>query len=444
MSWLPRSLHIVGIGGAGMSGLARYFYERGVSVSGSDRAPSDEVETLRALGVVVTIGNDVSHAAAAEWVTSSPAVAPDDADLVAAHRAGVRVLNRGEILGAVCAHHHVVAICGTHGKTTATSMLAHVYAAAGEDPSWLLGAPIRGLGTNGHFAGATLLLELDESFGTFARITPNALGILNIEADHLDHYGSFANLQAAFRQLAMRTNGPVVVAGDAATVDVVGAIDGVTVIGGPDAAIANETPCDEGVRFTLTGTAPLSIDLRVPGHHNVQNAAVVAALARRDGISDEAIVAGLQRFEGAPRRFQRHGRRDDTVVIEDYAHLPSELATTIATARQQGFERILAVFQPHRVTRTEQLAASFSGCFDGVTTLVVTDIYTSGEDNPRGLTGQFFLDQLETTSSSPAMIYVPSLDEAEVYLKRHAAQYDAVLVLGAGDVGTLAARLVQS
>ena len=438
-------VHVVGVAGAGMSGVARLLAERGCRVSGSDAAAGVVLDELAASGIRVDVGADPSHGADALEVLWSPAVSPEHPELAAARERGARLISRAELLERLADLRPVVGVTGTHGKTTATSMLVWVMSAAGRDDARLLGAPVRGIGANGHWGGPALLMEVDESYGTFARLAPAALGLLNVEADHLDHYGSVGALHDAFAELVERTTGPVV-----AWVDDPGAARVAERVRRPVHTVGargwvrlervREEP--EGVRARLVHpeAGEIAIALRVPGRHNAANAAVVAALSVALGVDVGAIEEGLASFRGAPRRFERRGAWRGMTVIEDYAHLPGEIRATIEAARGAGYERVVAVFQPHRVSRTLALAAQFGDAFADAEAVVISDVYTAGEPNPQRVTGQLVAEAVDATRGG--VRYAPTLDDVVNAIGELAreARPDALLLLGAGDI---AARVLE-
>jgi UDP-N-acetylmuramate--alanine ligase len=430
-----------------MSGLARLFLEAGALVSGSDLADSVTLEALRTLGVRVAVGHDAANAANADIVLWSPAVASANVELVAARAAGARLLSRAEVLAELARERPVIGLTGTHGKTTATSMMVHVMAAAGLDVGRLLGADVLGVGANGHWGSGEVVVEVDESYGTFALMAPHALGLLNVEADHLDHYGTLAALESAFAELIDRTSGPVVIWSDddgsrrvasAASRDVIrvgtGELDSWRV---SEIAVTRHD-----ARFTLRGPEvdwPLTLGLT--GVHNVADAAVVAVLAAQLGLSADAITSGLSSFVGAPRRFQLLGSWRGVDVYESYAHLPGEISAILSATRAAGYERITAVFQPHRVTRTLALVDDFAPSFDLAMTVIVTDIYRAGEANPSGVTGEVIADAILGRGAGVATTYCASIDDVPDVLESVHENSDVVVLLGAGDVASVAAKL---
>lgn len=440
-----QQIHISGVGGAGMSGLARLLIEQGCLVSGSDDYASPVLDELAARGVAVHVGRVPNIAEAADVMTWSPALDAHHPELVAAHATGVHLVDRAHVLEALSAQYRIIGCTGTHGKTTATSMLAHVFAAAGRDAGRLLGAPVRGVGPNGH-AGSTgeLLLEVDESYGSFALVTAEALAVLNIEADHLDHYGTLVNLEASFAALVNRTRGPVVLWGDDEGVQRIReqAPRPVSVVGRSPTSqwrVSDEVLTRSSATFQLNGPEVIPIELGVTGAHNVANAAVVAVLARACGIDTEAVRSGLRNFVGAPRRFEFRGTWRGMDVIEDYAHLPGEIAATIACARAIGYQRIACVFQPHRYSRTVAVGEGFAPAFDDADAVIVTAIYGAGEAPIPGVSESSVATSLQHRRSNvTAAATVDEVGEEVRALKN----VDVLLVLGAGDIGELLSTLV--
>jgi UDP-N-acetylmuramate--alanine ligase len=443
-------VHVVGVGGAGMSGVARLLVERGARVSGSDATDSATLEGLRAVGVDVYVGHDELHGADADVVLWSPAIALDNPELVAARERGALLMNRATLFGELGREQRVLGLTGTHGKTTATSMLVQVLRASGRDDGWLLGAEVLGVGANGHWGSGDLIVELDESYGTFADVSPYALGLLNVEPDHLDHYGSLDALESAFAQLVDRTSGPVVAwcddegarrVVDRAERDVidVGSRDEVTW------RVEDVRVRRDSSSFTLRGpNVDATLSLHVTGAHNVADAAVVAVLAIALGISVADVAAGLARFEGAPRRFQLLGPWKGVDLYESYAHLPGEITAIVDATHAAGYERILAVFQPHRVTRTLNLVPEFAAAFDGVATVIVTDIYRAGEENPTGVTGEVIDRAIGARAAGVRHVYCAHLNDVPDALEELRGDHDVVLLLGAGDVATIAPRLLDA
>jgi UDP-N-acetylmuramate--alanine ligase len=441
------NVHVVGVGGAGMSGLARLLVESGARVSGSDLADSVTLEELRAIGVAVAVGHEPVNANSADVVLWSPAVASDNVELVAAREAGATMLTRAQVLATLADVRPVVGLTGTHGKTTATSMMAHVLASDGRDAGRLLGADVLGLGANGHWGVGDLVLEVDESYGTFSLLRPHALGLLNVEPDHLDHYGTLAALEHAFAQLIDRTDGPVVIWNDDAGARRVANLAERDVVRvGTESAdewrVSDVSLTRHDATFIVHGSGQdVALTLKVTGDHNVADAAVVAVLALQIGISVESIRTGLANFQGAPRRFELLGSWRGVDVYESYAHLPGEISAILASTRAAGYERITAVFQPHRVTRTLSLVDDFAPSFDIASAVVVTDIYLAGEPNPTGVTGEVIAEAIRRRGAGVDTTYVASIDDVPDALESLHGTSDVVVLLGAGDVASLAPKL---
>ncbi len=440
-------VHIVGIAGSGMSGVARLLVEMGCIVSGSDSSHSGVLDELAALGVQTREGHDASSLAACDVVLWSPAVALDNVEVLEATRRGATALTRRELLRELASRQRVIGFTGTHGKTSATSMMVHVRRAAGLDDSRLLGAAVTGIGANGHYGPDDLILEVDESYGTFELLTPYALGVLNIEADHLDHYGSLASLEGAFASLMQRTTGPVVVWNDDEGARRVGSsIDrDVQTVGTTDDAtwtVHHVELARHRASFELRHDGEsLEIELGVTGFHNVANAAVVAVVAKELGVANDALQRGLASFQGAPRRFQYLRRWGTADVYEDYAHLPGEISATLRATESAGYERIAAVFQPHRVTRTTNLVSAFAGAFEGAREVIVTDIYDAGEPNPLGVTGAIVADAIRRVNHTATTVYASTFQEVRAQLERVRDDCDVILFLGAGDIASVATTL---
>ena len=347
----------------------------------------------------------------------------------------------------IAQHHTTLAVTGTHGKTTASSMLAHIARAAQWSPSWLVGAEIRGAGANGHYDGDVLVLELDESYGSFQKTTPHGLAILNIEADHLDHYGTLASLEDAFVDVARRVQGPTVLFRDGVADGVAAALSGAVTVGFDEKSewrIDNVSSGAQGAQCVLRhGDLEIPIMLRVPGRHNLVNAAVVAVLAFLYGASSDEISRGLSNFTGAPRRFEHRGLCGGAVLIDDYAHLPTEVSATLSAARETGAQRVLAVFQPHRITRTLALVDEFASAFSLATELIVTDIYDAGEVNPTGVTGALVADAVRHQSGLP-VTYLAALSDVRDELLRRGHEFDMIVVMGAGDIAGLVNEIASA
>ena len=437
---VPRRVHVVGVGGAGMSAIAEVLAAMGHDVTGSDLKPSAGLERLEALGVAVTVGHAAANLGQAELLTRSTAVPDRNPECRAAAEAGIPVLSRADVLTAICAQRSTVAVAGTHGKTTTASMLALVLRQAGVRPSFIIGGDVNEIGTGAAWdSGDLLVVEADESDGTFVRLPRSAAVVTNVEPDHLDHHGGYRELLAAFRRFVEETGGPVIVGVDdpdgahlVASTDAVG----IGTAEGADWRITDVGEAWEGVRFTLT--APdgdrLPLSLPVPGLHNARNAACAAAISRLLGMPSDPIIEGLGNFGGVARRFEHRGSSGGVEFVDDYAHLPTEVRATIAAASSGSWRRLVAVFQPHRYSRTEALWSDFGNAFEGADRSYVTDVYPAGEAPRPGVSGQLIVDAVERAFPGTDIHYIQRREELVVALADDLVAGDLCLTMGAGDL----------
>ena len=437
----PRRLHIVGVGGVGMSAIALLLVRMGHEVSGSDLKESISLARLEAAGVRVSVGNRAENVPRdADAVVYSTAIPARNVELVAARELGISVLHRSAALAALAATRRTIAVAGSHGKTTTSSMLALMLRSAGWQPSFVIGGEVNEVGANAAYGdGEWLVVEADESDGTFLRLGPEAAIVTSIEPDHLDYYGGFDQLTAAFERFVDDVPGPVVCCAD----DVVAARLAITRPGirtygfDPrayyrivDVALAGDVD-----RFTLTAGGERLGELVVPlAVKAATNAAGAAALALEIGVPFAAIAEALRGFGGVARRFERRGERDGVTFIDDYAHLPGEVAAAIATARQGGWRRVIAVFQPHRYTRTASLWQDFAGAFDGADAVVLTDVYPAGETPIAGVSGRLVVHAVVDASPTLPVSYLPRAADLIDLPRRLARPGDVVLTLGAGNL----------
>ena len=444
----PTSVHIIGIGGAGMSAFALVLRQMGPSVSGSDLRESPVLDRLRRSGVEVAVGHDATNVKHAAVVTASPAVAESNVELLEARRAGSVVVGRAQMMAAIASQRQTLAVAGTHGKTTTSSMLSLILVAAGVSPSFLLGADVTGVGANALWGeGDLLVIEADESYGSFAQLRPAITAVTNIEADHLDHYGTVDDLEAAFEGLLRRsTRATIVMADDPGAARVGATVDALRVGVGPDVdvAITGIETSRASSSFTMTwpGEPPLLLRVGAPGLHNVRNAAMAAATAHEAGIDRSAIVDGLARFAGVPRRYEFRGEADGIVFVDDYAHLPAEVAATLAAAAEGGFDRIVAVFQPHRFTRTSAVATGFAESFGVADEVVITGIYSAGETPIPGVQGTLVANAVRSVLGLERVHYVEERDLVVDLVDSLLTPGDLCLTMGAGDLTTLPDELL--
>jgi UDP-N-acetylmuramate--alanine ligase len=440
----PRTVHIVGVAGAGMSAIALVLARMGHAVSGSDIKSAAVLERLAAAGVDVHVGNRAEHVpTAADAVVYSTAIARTNVELVAADALGIPVLHRAAALAALAATRRTVAVAGSHGKTTTASMLALILRAAGWSPSFVIGGEVNEVGSNAAFGeGEWLVVEADESDGTFLHLAPEAALVTNIEPDHLDHYGGFDALVRAFERFVASATGPVVCcADDPVARRLAAGRPAVRTYGfaeDADYRISDEIVDAQGCRFTLSvdGTAPRPISVPA-GVKASTNAAAAIATAREIGVDFEPAVRAIAAFGGVARRFQYRGERDGVTFIDDYAHLPTEVGSAIAAARQGPWRRVIVVFQPHRYSRTASIGPQFADAFSEADTLVLTDVYAAGETPVPGVSGRVILHAVLDHHPDLAVAYLPRPGDLAAVPARYARPGDLVLTLGAGDLTTM-------
>ncbi len=439
----PRRVHIVGVAGAGMSAIALVLARMGHVVSGSDIKSAAVLERLAAAGVDVHVGNRAEHVPAdADAVVYSTAIPLRNVELVTANARGIPVLHRAAALAALAATRKTIAVAGSHGKTTSASMLALILRRAGWSPSFVIGGEVNEVGSNAAFGeGEWLVVEADESDGTFLHLSPEAALVTNVEPDHLDYYGDFDSLVRAFEQFVTSVSGPVVVCVDDAVAAVL-AGHGSTMrtygfAPGADYRIVDEVVDAQGCRFTLASGGSRT-EITVPaGVKASTNAAGAIAIALELGVEIDAAVKALAGFGGVARRFQYRGERDGVTFIDDYAHLPTEVDAAIAAARQGPWRRVVVVFQPHRYTRTASIGPQFADSFSAADTLVLTDVYPAGETPIPGVSGRSILRAVLDRHPSLAVAYLPRTADLAGVPARYARPGDLVLTLGAGDLTTV-------
>jgi len=441
----PRSIHVVGVGGPGMSAIASALVGMGHFVSGSDVVESPVLDRLRSEGVEVFVGHSAENIGPdTDFIAVSTAIPDNNLEILAARARSLPVVRRTALLPAMAAERRTIAVTGTHGKTTTSSMLALVLLEAGLDPSFLIGGDISQLGINAKWSqGEWFVLEADESDGSGFTIDHEALIVTNIEADHLEHHGSFENLRAAFERFIESTRGPVVLcADDPETAAIALGTDAVT-YGQSEAAtvrIVDLQSSRGGIDFDVvrSGTQVGHIHLPVPGTHNALNACAVVALALELGVPFSACASALASFGGVRRRFEPRGEAAGVVVIDDYAHLPTEIEAAISAGRDGNWDRVVAVFQPHRYSRTQSLWREYSDAFVNADVLVLTGIYSAGEAPREGVSGRLILDAVTQAHPEQAVLYVEDRADLAATLANELLPGDLCLTLGAGDITKLA------
>ncbi|WP_183094104.1 UDP-N-acetylmuramate--L-alanine ligase [Nocardioides stalactiti] len=430
-------VHLVGIGGAGLSAIARLMHQSGVPVSGSDAHDSAVVQALRAEGIAVQVGHDAAHVDGADTVVATTAAREDNPEIVAATVRGLRLWPRSAGLQSVLIDRSVVAIAGTHGKTTTTAMATVALQEAGLDPTFAIGAEVETLGTNARLgSGPVAVVEADESDGAFLVYTPDIAVITNVDADHLDHWGTEAAYEAAFAEFARRARVTISDRPDLADVTA-GFFDGATVRG-HDLAIEGATT---RFRVEARGEDLGAVELAVPGRHYAQDALYALAVGLELGADPAALVRGLARHRGAKRRMEAIGEVAGVRVYDSYAHHPSEIRGDLEAARSvAGDGRLVVCFQPHLVSRTRIFGAEMGAALGAADEVVVLDVYVAREDPDPAVTGALVADAVPLPTGQ--VTFLPERDRAVAVLLDRVGPGDVVLTLGAGDVTTLAPLLV--
>ena len=446
----PITVHVVGIGGAGMSAIATALRAMGHRVTGSDLKPSAVTDRLRRGGIDVTIGHAAENVGSADLVTVSSAIPERNPEVVEARTRGIAVLSRAESLAAIASLRRCVAVAGTHGKTTTASMLALLLVEAGMRPSFLIGGDVNEIGTNAVWDdGEWLVVEADESDGTFLSLVPDIAVVTNVEADHLDHYGTFEAVRAAFETFVTSARVRRVVGGDDPVAAEIGRSSGADVVGtapGSTYRMVDVELARSSLAFGLDGPGGVSLGrlaVPVPGLHNAKNAAVAAVAALAVGVPFEAVARALARFAGVARRFEFRGTLNGVTFVDDYAHLPTEVRAALAAARDGGWPRVVAVFQPHRYSRTSELWEEFGRSFADADEVVVTDVYGAGEAPVPGVSGRLVADAVRHQDPDKPVHYVPFRSDLREVVGGLLRSGDLCCTLGAGDLTSLPDELMS-
>ncbi|MFQ5896935.1 MAG: UDP-N-acetylmuramate--L-alanine ligase [Candidatus Methylomirabilia bacterium] len=447
-----QQIHFVGIGGAGMSGIAEVLLNMGYRITGSDQKRSEAVERLEQLGAKVWIGHDRAHTEGAHVVVYSSAVAKDNVEVQAARRHQIPVIPRAEMLAELMRLKYGIAVAGTHGKTTTTSMVAAVLEEAGFDPTSVVGGRVLTLGGNARMGqGEFLVAEADESDGSFLKLTPTIAVVTTVDAEHLDYYRSLEAIRQTFLQFANKVPfyGAVVLCLDEPNIQLMipeVAKRLITYGLRSDADLTAHRVSFSGLTCSFEVTerdrALGECALRVPGSHNVLNALAAIAVGLELEIPFATIQRALAGFSGVQRRFQVKGEAGGVLVVDDYGHHPAEIRATLAAAKSGFDRRVVTVFQPHRYTRTLHLRQEFLTAFEQADALVVMDIYPAGEAPIPGVHAGELAEAI-AAHGQREVVYLGSDRERVVdYLCERARPGDLVLTLGAGDVGQLGRELL--
>ncbi len=431
--WASRRLHFVGIGGAGMSGLALVCHELGATVTGSDRADSSYMERLRAAGLDPVVGHDAANVPEHAEVVVSTAIGADNPELVLARERGLAVRRRGGLLAELCTAKRLIAVAGTHGKTTTTAMLTWALREIGADPAFFVGGEVPGLGPHGEAVnagwggGEWVVAEADESDASFLELEPEIAVVTNVEMDHHSHWGSVAALRAAFVQFAARAAGVALPAG--------GALDRLA-------------PDGRRVEFDFASPGPPDLPLRLPGRrgHNLLNARAALAAVQLAGLDVGEAADSLAGFAGVARRLERKGECAGAVIYDDYAHHPTEVRAALSALRELGPERLLAAFQPHLYSRTKAFAEQLGAALALADEVAVLDVYPAREEPVGELAGVGGLDVARAAADrmeGRRVLWTPTLEAARSALADRLGPGDVLVTVGAGDVFRLGEALVE-
>ncbi len=437
-----KQVHIIGIGGAGMAAIAEVLHGMGHRVSGSDLHASGAFDRLIGLGIDAVIGHDVSNVGNPDVVARSTAIPDSNVEVAEVLRRGEVVLRRAELLGAMTSMRKTAAVAGTHGKTTTSSMLAVIARQADVDPSFIIGGEVTDLGTGAAWGdGDWFVVEADESDGTFLELGHTIGLVTNVEPDHLEYYGDEETMRAAFAEFVAASKVAVICADDLGAQQLPASSNIVTYGVSNDATyrMADIERSSEAITFDLYRSSVLLGRLRVPmpGIHNARNATGATAAAMEMGLPFSAAQAALANFGGVGRRFDPRGTAAGVTFIDDYAHLPTEVMAALDAAVDTRHERVVAVFQPHRYSRTEALWEEFEGVFDAADVLIVTDIYSAGEQPREGVSGALIVEAIERRPGHPELVYHADRGSLPERVIAELRPGDLCLTLGAGDLVTL-------
>ena len=446
-------IHFVGIGGAGMSAIAKILLEKGYEVSGSDLNDSPIVAKLKGQGAKIFKNHQKENVVGVDAIVLSTAISHDNPEVVEAKKQGIKIFHRSDIVATLMNCEQGIAVAGAHGKTTTTSMLGVTLDYAGAKPTIIIGGEVDYLGSNAKLGeGKYLVAEADESDGSFLKLMPKIAVVTNIENDHMDYYGTMENILKTFTKFLKNLPKE----------------DGIAVLCFENEYIRNMAPtldrkyisyaidkeADYQAKNIITNGAGTSFDvyyqgkdlgtvaLNIPGRHNVLNALATIAVGCQLGYQVNKIAAGLRFFNGAKRRFQTKGRMQGVWVVDDYAHHPTEISTTLTAAKQTKPNRVICAFQPHRYSRTKFLCKEFGQCFDAADVLVLTDIYSAGEEPIEGISGETIKNEVERHTGKP-VVYIEDRKDVAKYLKEIVRDGDLVISMGAGDIYRSGEELVE-
>ena len=449
-----KNIHFIGIAGVGMRAIANIFMEKGYHVSGSDLKQSAVTDRFAGQGARICIGQCAENLQDAEVVVVSSAIRDNNAEVVEARRRHIPVIHRSDALVHIMSWGKGISVAGAHGKTTTSSMLGQVFEESGMDPTLVIGGEVDYLHSNSILGrGEYVIAEADESDGTFLKQKPYIAVVTNIDADHMDHYGSLDNVIEAFREFIQKLDteeGLAVLCFENDKIrDLAPHLKRKYVTYGieqpADYQAANLHYIQGKLHFDVYLHQKMlgAMQLNVPGRHNVLNALATTAVARACRIPFEKISLALSHFHGAKRRFQTKGFVGDVWVVDDYAHHPTEINATLTAARDMGTHRVVCLFQPHRYTRTKLLLRQYGRAFIQADKLIVTDVYSAGEDPIPGVSGQLIADKVKEMTGQD-VTYIPDKNDLVRYLKENSRPLDLIITMGAGDIYQVGERYLAA
>ena len=453
-----KRIHVVGVGGPGMSAIAQVLVEMGHEVSGSDIKDSETVQRLREIGVVINVGHDAASVHQCDAVTASSAIPKQNIELVEAINTNIAVLSRAQMLALICGQKLSIGVAGTHGKTTTSSMLMTVLRAAQLHPSFIIGGEVRGVGSGASWdSGDHLVVEADESDGTHEQIPLGAVIVTNVDVDHLDHFSTFDNLVESFGRFIDGVSGPKVICVDDASLSAIALQQNVTTyaIHAPAQFTARNVQFHDGgstfdvLHDEASGGSGLllgRVTVQLRGEHNVANALGVIAMSTLLGIEFAVIASSLAAFSGVSRRFDQRGSDEGVSFVDDYAHLPTEISAVLSSCTDEtdSWTRVVAVFQPNRFNRMQHMSDAYADCFTAADHVVITDIYSSGTTPIEGVTGKLVVDAIARAHPDTSIAWKPTRAELIQHLATELRSGDLCVSMGCGDIETLPDEVIAA
>lgn len=447
-------IHFVGIGGAGMSGIAKVLLEMGYKVSGSDLKDSRYTNALKNLGATIYIGHGKENLKDPDVVVVSTAIPDSNPEVRGARMADIPIIRRAEMLAWLGRNMRSIAVAGTHGKTTTTSMASLAFEKSGLDPTFLIGGELNDIGSNAKYgSGEFFITEADESDGSLLFLNPEVVVITNIEADHLDHYESLQEIEDIFLKFVegLPETGFAVVCADNPGVArlMQRSMKRFVTYGIQNETSNSSLKCDFTARNIIEEKLGSTYDvyqadnflatvrLNVPGMHNIYNSLATIALSYSLNLGTGQIVDALGQFSGVKRRFQIIGETPEVTLVDDYAHHPTEVKATLNAARSGDWQRLICIFQPHRYSRTKFLGKEFGAAFKDADLVVLTDVYAAGEEPIPGVTGKLIVDAVLAETPRKSVVYLPKKTEIPKFLLNTVKEGDLVLTMGAGDISAI-------